>query len=58
MGPLQPRYGPLRRDFHDRRIVFIADAKKPLKRVTVLLTGGIDRYLESRFECGVIVHET
>lgn len=54
---LMPRYGPGRRDFHDRRIVFITDAKKPQKRVTVLLTGGIDRYLESRFECGVIVHE-
>jgi len=55
---LMPRYGPGRRDFHDRRLVFIADAKKPQKRVTVLLTGGIDRYLEPRFECGVIVHET
>lgn len=53
---LMPRYGPKRRDFHDRRLVFIADAKKPQKRVTVLLTGGIDRYLEPRFECGVIVH--
>lgn len=53
-----PRYGPNRRDFHDRRLVFIPDAKRPQKRVTVLLTGGIDRYLEPRFECGVIVHET
>ena len=55
---LMPRYGPNRRDFHDRRLVFIADAKKPQKRVTVLLTGGIDRYLEQRFECGLIIHET
>jgi hypothetical protein len=55
---LMPRYGPNRRDFHDRRIIFIPDAKRPQKRVTILLTGGIDRYLEPRFECGVIVHET
>ena len=54
---LMPRYGPNRRDFHDRRIVFVADVKKPQKRVTVLLTGGVDRYLGPRFECGVIVQE-
>jgi hypothetical protein len=55
---LIPRFGPNRRDFHDRRVVFIADVKKPQKRVTVLLTGGVDRYWEPRFECGVIVHES
>lgn len=55
---LMPRFGPGRRDFHDRRIVFLADAKKPQKRVSVLLTGGIDRYLEPRFECGIVVHQT
>lgn len=53
---LDPRFGPRRRDFHDRRIVFVPDAKKTQKRVTVLLTGGIDRYLEPRFECGIVVH--
>ena len=55
---LMPRFGSVRRDFHDRRVVFIADAKKPQKRMTVLLTGGIDRYMELRFECGVIIHQT
>jgi ATP-dependent helicase YprA (DUF1998 family) len=55
---LIPRFGSRRRDFHDRRVVFVPDAKKPHKRVTVLLTGGVDRYLEPRFECGVVVHQT
>jgi hypothetical protein len=55
---LMPRYGPRRRDFHDRRVVFVPDIKKPQKRITVLLTGGIGRYLEPRFECGIIVHQT
>jgi hypothetical protein len=55
---LIPRFGSRRRDFHDRRIVFVPDARKPQKRVTVLLTGGVDRYLEPRFECGIVVHQT
>jgi len=55
---LIPRFSPRRRDFHDRRIVFLYDSKKSQKRVTVLLTGGVGRYMDSCFECAVIVHET
>jgi hypothetical protein len=47
-------FGPGRRDLHDRRLVFKTAAKTP-KRIEVLLTGGIDRYMEARFETSVIV---
>jgi hypothetical protein len=26
------------------------------KKVTVLLTGGIDRYMEPEFECSIVIH--
>ena len=47
-------FGPARRELHDRRLVFKTAAKNP-KRIEVLLTGGIDRYMEARFETTVIV---
>jgi len=50
--------GPHRVDFHDRRVIFQADASNPRRRVTVLLTGGIDRYLDRKFESGVITHRS
>jgi len=52
-----PAFGPGRRDLHDRRLVFKTAAKTP-KRIEVLLTGGIDRYMESRFESSIIVRHT
>lgn len=55
---LKSRFGPNRRDFHDRRITFIPDVKRFQKRIAVLLTGGVDRYTESRFECSIITHKT
>ena len=51
---LVPTFGPGRKDFHDRRIVFFPDEKNPRKRITVLMTGGIDRYLDPKFECSVV----
>ena len=53
-----PTKGPNRVDFHDRRIIFQPDEKNARRRVTVLLTGGIDRYLDHKFECGVITHRS
>jgi len=50
--------GPHRIDFHDRRIIFQPDLGNPRRRVTVLLTGGIDRYLDRKSECGVIAHRS
>jgi hypothetical protein len=49
-----PAFGLGRRDLHDRRLVF-KTAAKISKRIDVLLTGGIDRYMEARFETSVIV---
>lgn len=49
-----PSFGPGRKDFHDRRIVFFPDEKNTKKRITVLMTGGIDRYLGSKFECSLV----
>jgi hypothetical protein len=48
--------GTHRIDFHDRRIIFQPDIANPRRRVTVLLTGGIDRYVDRKSECGVIAH--
>ena len=48
--------GPRRTDFHDRRLVFQPDAANARRRITVLLTGGMDRYWDQRVECGVITH--
>jgi hypothetical protein len=51
---LVPSFGPGRKDFHDRRIVFVPDEKNAKKRITVLMTGGIDRYLDPQFECSIV----
>ena len=51
---LVPSFGPGRKDFHDRRLVFIPDEKNAKKRINVLMTGGIDRYLDPKFECSVV----
>jgi ATP-dependent helicase YprA (DUF1998 family) len=48
--------GPRRTDFHDRRLLFQPDVNNPRKRIVVLLTGGVDRYLNPKFECGIIAH--
>jgi hypothetical protein len=56
VGRLVPAFGPGRKEFHDRRITFVADTGKPQKKVTVLLTGGLDRYMEARFECSLVTH--
>lgn len=53
-----PVSGPRRRDFHDRRLIFTANAKMPAIRIVVLLTGGLDRYIEPKFETSIIVHRT
>lgn len=50
-----PTKGPNRVDFHDRRVVFRLDPNSA-KHVTVLLTGGIDRYLDQKSECGIITN--
>jgi hypothetical protein len=47
-------HGPQRRDFHDRRLIFMVNESQPNRRTVVLLTGGIDRYMETRFECSAI----
>lgn len=52
-----PNFGPGRRDFHDRRIVFIPDVKTPKKRTLVLITGGMDRYMDHQKEIAVIVQD-
>jgi hypothetical protein len=50
--------GPNRIDFHDRRVIFQPEEKNGHRRITVILTGGIDRYLDHRVECGVITHRS
>jgi ATP-dependent helicase YprA (DUF1998 family) len=50
--------GPRRTDFHDRRLIFQLDVRNPPKRVVVLLTGGVDRYLDHKLECGIITHRS
>jgi hypothetical protein len=50
--------GPRRTDFHDRRVIFQIDGANPRRRVTILLTGGIDRYLDQKSECSVIAHRS
>jgi hypothetical protein len=52
---LVPIFGLGKKDFHDRRLVFQPDPTSTKKRVTVLMTGGIDRYLDSKFECSLVV---
>jgi ATP-dependent helicase YprA (DUF1998 family) len=51
---LVPSYGLGRKDFHDRRVLFSPDDSSIKKRISVLMTGGIDRYLEPKFECSIV----
>jgi len=53
-----PSKGPHRVEFHDRRIIFQPDLNNARRRVTVLLTGGVDRYLDQKSECGIIAHRS
>ena len=48
---------PIATDFHDRQIVFHSEPSKNNKEISVLLTGGIDRYWESKFGCIIFVIE-
>jgi hypothetical protein len=52
-----PTYGPGKRDFHDRRFVF-QDETDAKKRITVLLTGGLDRYMDAACECSLVFQST
>jgi hypothetical protein len=51
---LVPVFGLGKKDFHDRRLVFQPDQSNTKKRTTVLMTGGIDRYLDPKFECSLV----
>ena len=50
----QPATGPTRKFFHDRRIRFVLTITPKPKVAQVLLTGGIDRYMNTRVECSLI----
>jgi hypothetical protein len=52
---LVPVFGFGKLDFHDRRLVFQPEQSNTKKRITVLMTGGIDRYLDSKFECSIVI---
>jgi ATP-dependent helicase YprA (DUF1998 family) len=52
---LVPSIGPMRKDFHDRRMHFFPDESNLKKRIAVLMTGGVDRYLDSKFECSIVI---
>jgi hypothetical protein len=52
-----PTYGPGKRDFHDRRFIF-QDETDTKKRITVLLTGGLDRYMDAACECSLVLQST
>ena len=52
---LVPVFGLGKKDFHDRRLVFQPEQSNAKKQVTVLMTGGIDRYLDSKFECSIVI---
>ncbi len=55
---LVPVFGPAKKDFHDRRLVFQPEQSNSKKRVAVLMTGGIDRYLDSKFECSIVIQSS
>ena len=52
---LVPTYGFGKKDFHDRRLVFQPDPTITKKRTTILMTGGIDRYIDLKFECSIVI---
>jgi len=51
---LVPTFGLGKKDFHDRRIQFFSEESNLKKRIAVLMTGGIDRYLDPKFECSLV----
>jgi hypothetical protein len=54
---IEPAKGPSRKYFHDRRIIFVGGTTDKPKRATVLLTGGIDRYMNVSLESSIVVHD-
>lgn len=50
----QPARGPERKYFHDRRMQFVLGTPPKRKEAQVLLTGGIDRYMNSMVECSLV----
>jgi hypothetical protein len=52
---LVPVFGFGKKDFHDRRLMFQPEQSNTKKRITILMTGGVDRYLDSKFECSIVV---
>jgi hypothetical protein len=52
---LVPVFGLGKKDFHDRRLVFQTEPSNSKKRISVLMTGGIDRYLDPKFECSIVI---
>jgi hypothetical protein len=55
---LVPVFGIGKKDFHDRRLVFQPDESNTKKRITILMTGGVDRYLDSKFECSIVIQRS
>lgn len=51
----QPAIGRDRKYFHDRRIAFVLTPEPKRKQALVLLTGGVDRYMNSRVECSLVI---
>lgn len=51
-----PTFGPGKKDFHDRRIVFRFKEPITLKATTVLMSGGVDRYMNPQNECSIVIH--
>lgn len=49
-------FGPGRQDFHDRKVLFVPKESQPHRAISILITGGVDRYLERSCECSIIVH--
>lgn len=46
-----------RKYFHDRRLIFIESAKPKEKKALVLLTGGVDRYMNPKVECSLVADD-
>lgn len=53
----QPAFGPRRKFFHDRRLRFLLSSSPKRKEALVLLTGGVDRYMNSKVECSLVIQD-
>lgn len=53
----QPAFGPTRKFFHDRRIKFVLGIAPKQKMALVLLTGGVDRYMNNKVECSLVIQD-